>query len=70
MTFTVGEVNVTPALAAIGAQAVNEGDTLNFTAAGTDADLPAQTLNYSLTGTVPAGASIDPGQRRIQLDSR
>ena len=60
VTFTVGEVNVAPVLAAIGAQAVNEGDTLNFTAAGTDADLPAQTLNYSLTGTVPAGASIDP----------
>ena len=60
VTFTVGEVNVAPALAAIGAQTVNEGDTLNFTAAGTDADLPAQTLNYSLTGTVPAGASIDP----------
>ena len=60
VTFTVGEVNVTPALAAIGAQTVSEGDTLNFTAAGTDADLPAQTLNYSLAGTVPAGASIDP----------
>jgi hypothetical protein len=31
---------------------------LTFTATATDADIPVQTLTYSLSGTVPAGASI------------
>ena len=47
-TITVGDTNVSPVLAAIGNQTVNEGATLTFTATATDADLPAQTLSYSL----------------------
>ena len=47
-TISVGDTNVAPVLAAIGNQSVNEGATLNFTASATDADLPAQTLSYSL----------------------
>ena len=64
VTFTVGEVNVDPILDAIGPQSVNEGDTLTFTATATDADVPANSLSFSLVdgtgGSVPAGALIDP----------
>jgi hypothetical protein len=56
---TVNEVNIAPVLAAIPAQTAIEGTLLTFTASATDADLPANTLTYSLTGA-PAGASIDP----------
>ena len=47
-TITVGDTNSAPVLAAIGNQAVNEGATLSFTASATDADLPTQSLTYSL----------------------
>ena len=47
-TISVGDTNMAPVLAAIGNQAVNEGATLSFTATATDADLPSQTLSYSL----------------------
>ena len=60
-TITVGDANLAPVLAAIGNQSVNEGATLSFTATATDADLPANTLTYSLSGTVPTGASITTG---------
>ncbi|GAA4451131.1 Ig-like domain-containing protein [Novipirellula rosea] len=56
----VTEANETPVLAAIGAQSVDEGATLTFTASATDSDLPAQSLTYSLSGSVPAGAVINP----------
>ena len=58
LTVTVNEVNIAPVLAAIGNQAVNELATLTFTATATDADLPANTLTYSLTGA-PTGAGIN-----------
>jgi regulation of enolase protein 1 (concanavalin A-like superfamily) len=61
VTITVNEVNVAPLLAAIGNQAVNEGETLSFTATATDSDSPAQTLTFSLDAGAPAGATIDPG---------
>ena len=48
ITITVGDTNVAPVLAAIGNQSVNEGATLSFTATATDADVPAQSLTYSL----------------------
>jgi len=52
--------NSTPELAAIGNQTVNEEALLTFTATATDttADLVAQTRTFSLSGTIPAGASI------------
>ncbi len=53
------DTNSPPVLAAIGNRTLNELATLNFTASATDADLPAQTLTYSLIGA-PAGASITP----------
>jgi hypothetical protein len=57
----VSEVNVAPVLAAIGNQTVSEGNLLSFTASATDADLPAQTLVFSLDAGAPAGASITTG---------
>ena len=58
ITITVNEVNTAPVLASVGNKTVNEGALLTFTNSATDADLPAQTLTYSLTGA-PAGASIN-----------
>ena len=49
--ITVGEVNLAPVLAAIGNQTVDELTALSFTASATDADLPANTLSYSLDAT-------------------
>ena len=65
ITVTVAEVNAAPVLGAIGAQSINEGAPLTFTATASDSDLPANTLTFSLangtTGAVPLGASITTG---------
>ena len=61
-TVTVGEVNVAPVLAAIGAKSVNEGVLLTFTVSASDVDLPAQALTYSATG-LPSGATFNAGTR-------
>ena len=57
--------NATPVLDAIGNQTIDEGSPLSFTATATDADLPANTLTFSLengaSGLVPTGASITAG---------
>jgi hypothetical protein len=59
-TITVGDINDAPVLAAIGERSVNEGATLTFTASATDADLPSQTLTYSLDATsLGLGMSIN-----------
>ncbi|MBS0661392.1 MAG: putative Ig domain-containing protein, partial [Verrucomicrobia bacterium] len=59
-SVTVNEVNLAPTLAAISAKAVVAGNVVTFTASATDADLPAQTLTYSLDADAPAGATIHP----------
>jgi hypothetical protein len=56
--FEIREANVAPVLAAIGDKTVAEGTALTFTAAATDANLPAQALAFSLDAGAPAGASI------------
>ena len=65
ITVTVNEVNVAPVLSPIGNFDIEELVPFTFTASATDADIPAQTLTYSLedgtAGLVPAGASINPG---------
>jgi hypothetical protein len=72
ITVTVNEVNTAPTLAAIGNKTVDELTLLSFTAAGSDTDVPAQTLTYSLaigitscgsvtSCAVPSGASINSG---------
>ncbi|MCK5014024.1 MAG: hypothetical protein KAS66_09400, partial [Candidatus Omnitrophica bacterium] len=47
-TITVADINTAPVLSAIGNQSVDELATLTFTATATDADLPADTLTFSL----------------------
>jgi DNA/RNA endonuclease G (NUC1) len=59
VTLAVNEVNQAPTLAPIGNKVVALGNTLSFVAVGADGDVPAQTLTYSLTGAVPAGAAIN-----------
>lgn len=58
VNITVGAVNDEPTLGVIGNFTVELGNTLNFTAVGSDLDVPAQTLTYSLIGA-PAGATIN-----------
>src|SRR5262249_23530599 len=57
-TVTVNEVNNAPTLAVIANQTVNEGSLLTVTASGSDSDVPANTLTYSLV-SAPTGASIN-----------
>ena len=58
-TITVTESNSAPVLPAISNQTVAEGALLTVTAAATDADLPAETLTYSLVAA-PTGATLNP----------
>ena len=58
VTVTISEVNDAPALTAITAKTVNEGEALSFTAIANDVDLPAQKLSFSLVDA-PSGAAID-----------
>ncbi|MDO9187447.1 MAG: DUF4347 domain-containing protein [Bacteroidia bacterium] len=59
-TISVADLNAAPVLAAIGNRSVNELATLSFTASATDADLPADTLSFSLdAASVTLGMSID-----------
>ena len=59
VAVTVSEVNAPPVLAAIPPQTINELSTLTFAAAATDADIPANTLTFGLSGA-PGGAAIGP----------
>ena len=52
-------VNVAPVLPSIGNQTVPAGQTISFYARATDANA-GDKLSYSLAGTIPTGASIDP----------
>ena len=62
-TVAVSDVNDAPVLGAIGNRSVNELVLLTFTATAIDANLPPQTLTFSLangtSGAVPTGAAID-----------
>jgi hypothetical protein len=60
--IVVREVNVAPALASITDQTVDEGQLVQVDLSATDADLPAQTLSYSLQGTVPTGLTLTGNQ--------
>ncbi len=64
VTITVSEVNVAPVLDPISDQTVDEGSSVTFTATASDVDVPSNVLSFSLedgTGSIPLGASIDPG---------
>ncbi|TDR22421.1 beta strand repeat-containing protein [Marinicella litoralis] len=58
INVTVNKVNSAPVLTAIGPQTVDELNNLSFNAAANDTDLPAQNLSFTLSGTVPSGATI------------
>jgi endonuclease G len=60
VAVVVRPANDPPVLAPIGARTVELGATLAFTAAGSDADVPAQALRYSVAGAFPVGATINP----------
>ncbi len=57
ITVTVGEANIAPVLASIGAQSTDELVELAFTASASDGDVPVQSLTFSLVGE-PTGAVI------------
>ena len=61
-TFTVIviEANDPPVITPIPNQVVNEGSAVTFTVVVTDADLPQQTLTFSLGTGAPTGATINP----------
>jgi hypothetical protein len=56
---SVGEVNSPPVLTPIPDQSILAGETLSFSAAASDPDLPAGTLRYRLAPGAPEGAQID-----------
>lgn len=58
-SISVSNANDAPTLSGVPATAtVDEGQTLTFTAAASDVDVPAQTLTFSLVGA-PSGATIN-----------
>jgi len=59
ITIAVSEVNQAPSLQAISNQTITAGQVLTFTAVGADADMPADTLTYSLDLTLlPPGFGL------------
>jgi PKD domain-containing protein/putative Ig domain-containing protein/flagellar hook capping protein FlgD len=56
-----GGGNTAPLLAPIGNKTVSAGSPLAFTATATDADIPANTLCFTLANFPPAGATINCG---------
>jgi uncharacterized protein (UPF0179 family) len=58
---TVKEVNLAPVLGAIGNKTIAEHALLSFAATASDADVPANTLVFSLAAGAPAGATITAG---------
>ena len=57
-SVTVNEVNVAPVLAAIATRTVHAGSLVLITNSATDADVPTNTLTFSLTNA-PVGMSIN-----------
>ena len=57
VSITVNEVNVAPVLAIVPTATIHAGTTYQYTLSATDADLPANTLTYSLVSG-PVGASV------------
>ncbi len=75
IVLTVSEVNTAPVVSGVPASAtIPESAAYTFTASATDADIPVQTLTFSLTdfdasNKVPAGATIGGSTGRVQLDA-
>jgi hypothetical protein len=60
ITITIGENNRPPVLEPIADAQIAEGATLEFAAAASDPDVPANALRFSLEPGAPEGAAIDP----------
>ncbi|MGZ8920926.1 MAG: lamin tail domain-containing protein, partial [Limisphaerales bacterium] len=56
----VNEVNNPPVIQAILPQTIDEGQTFSITALAADPDSPPSAITYSLEGTIPQGATINP----------
>jgi hypothetical protein len=63
-SVTVNEVNRPPSLTVPADQTINEFTTLSVSASATDADIPANTLTFSLV-LPPVGMSINPNSGAI-----
>jgi len=59
ISVTVTEVNSVPTLQAVLDQVVDEGRLLTVQLVGKDDDVPANTLTYSITSTMPDGMELD-----------
>ncbi|MEO7673703.1 MAG: Ig-like domain-containing protein [Pyrinomonadaceae bacterium] len=64
VSLTVNEVNSAPVLASISDQTVDELTLLSVAASGSDGDIPANTLTFSLD-SAPAGMTINPATGAI-----
>jgi large repetitive protein len=67
-SVTVSEVNAAPVLATIASQTMDECANLGLLMVATDADLPVQTLAFSLGEGAPAGATIDGSSGLFTFD--
>ncbi|HET6406934.1 MAG TPA: putative Ig domain-containing protein, partial [Chthoniobacteraceae bacterium] len=56
---TVSDGNTPPIITAVSDRSVNEGQAISFKASVADLDLPAQSINFSLTPGAPSGSAID-----------
>lgn len=65
-TVVVTEANTPPTLAAIAPVTLAEGDSLDLQLEATDADRPAQTLEYSWLDPAPNGLTLDPVTGRLR----
>ena len=63
----VNEVNLAPQIKSIPNKTIYEGQANTVPVSASDPDIPVQSLNYSLTGTVPQGTSIDPATGVISI---
>ena len=61
VTLNVTEVNAAPALGGVPTteQFIPEQSSFTFTATKSDSDLPAQTLTFSIVGSLPSGATFN-----------
>ncbi len=69
VTITVTAVNDAPVLATVGSKVTDEMLALTFTVTAADADMPANTLTFTLatpaTGTYPTGAAINAATKHL-----
>ena len=60
IVIIVREVNAPPIIGPTPDQTVKEGELLTLTVSASDPDVPANAVQFSLSGIVPAGFAIDP----------